>query len=242
MTNYIKLKYCIKCLWTCDGTNSHCPIYAVSDPKCDKLSQKCKELHNKSCSDCCNILEIFSQIKQFCDKELNQELKEDLLYDINTIEEDIGLYMKHIIWDCQQEKAKQDVLEHLGNNNIFWIKEWSQKILPQKFREPQQDYFGKKEMSQHVDVIYLKQDNELKKYIYFTLLQKCEENLAHTLSLTDHVCQPIKTDFSNVKNVYKKSDNAGCYAGNGYLLGQYHILKERDLTLIRHDFNEPHKG
>ena len=125
MTNYIKLKYCIKCLWTCDGTNSHCPIYAVSDPKCDKLSQKCKELHNKSCSDCCNILEIFSQIKQFCDKELNQELKEDLLYDINTIEEDIGLYMKHIIRDCQQEKTKQDVLEHLGNNDIFWIKDWS---------------------------------------------------------------------------------------------------------------------
>ena len=113
---------------TCGGTNRHCPIYAVSDPKCDKLSQKCKELHNKSCLDCCNKSEIFSQIKQFCDKELNQELKENLLYDINTIEKDIGLYMKHIIQDCQQEKAKQDVIKHLGNN-IFWI---------QKFWESQQ--------------------------------------------------------------------------------------------------------
>ena len=54
MTNYIKLKYCINCLQIFDGTNSHCPIYAASDPKCDKLSQKCTELHNKSCSDCCN--------------------------------------------------------------------------------------------------------------------------------------------------------------------------------------------
>ena len=26
---------------------------------------------------------------------------------------------------------------------MIWIRDWSQKILPQKFREPQ-DYFGKK--------------------------------------------------------------------------------------------------
>ena len=65
-------------------------------------------------------------------------------------------------------------------------------------------------------------------------------NLAHTFSVTGHVCQQIKTDFPNVKNNYKKSDNAGCYAGNG--LGEYHILKEKDLTLIRHGFNEPRRG
>ena len=109
---------------------------------------------------------------------------------MNKIEEDIGLYMKHIIRDCQQENAKQDLLEHLGNSYIFWIKDWSQTFLPQKFREPQQDYFGKKGMSQHVDVIYLKQDNEIKKYVYFTLLQKCEQNLAHTLIVSCIFCLP----------------------------------------------------
>ena len=61
------------------------------------------------------------------------------------------------------------------------------------------------------------------------------------MSVTDHVCQQIKTDFPNVKNVYKKSDNAGCYADNDYLLGKY-ILKEKDLTLICHDLNESQRG
>ena len=56
---------------------------------------------------------------------------------------------------------------------MFWIKDWSQKILPRKFREPQQDYFGNKGMTQHVDVIYTKKDNNLKNYVYFTYLQKC---------------------------------------------------------------------
>ena len=44
-------------------------------------------------------------------------------------------------------------------------------------------------MSQHVDVIYIKQDNEIEKYIYFMLLQKCNQNLAQILSVTEHVFQ-----------------------------------------------------
>ena len=81
------------------------------------------------------------------------------MYDINNFEEDTALYMKHIIWDCQQEKAKQDILENLGNDDVFCVKDWSQKILLQNFREPQQDYFGEKGMSHHMDVIHIKQEN-----------------------------------------------------------------------------------
>ena len=120
------------------------------------------------------------------------------------------------------------MLENLGDNGIFWIKDWSQEILPRKFREPQQGYFGKKGMSQHVDVIYMKKDNNLHKYVYFTLLQKCDQNLTQTLSVTDHVCKQIKADFPNIKNIFSKSDNARCCSGNGYLEGACHILKEND--------------
>ena len=55
----------------------------------------------------------------------------------------------------------------------------------------------------------------------FTLLQKCDQNLAQT----DHVSQQIKAGFSKIKNVFSKSDNLGCYSGNGHLEGVCHILK-----------------
>ena len=108
------------------------------------------------------------------------------------------LYLKHIIQDCQQEKAKRDTLQNLGDKDIFWIKDWLLKILPRKFREPHQDYFGKKGMSQHVDVIYMKKDNNLHKYVHFTLLQKCDQNMAQTMSVTGHVFKQIKADFPNI--------------------------------------------
>ena len=77
--------------------------------------------------------------------EKNKEICKDLLYVVNNYEEDLTLYLKHIIRDCQQEKAKGDTLQNLGDKDIFWIKDWSQKILLRKFREPHQDYFNKKE-------------------------------------------------------------------------------------------------
>ena len=53
-------------------------------------------------------------------------------------------------------------------------------------------------MSQHVDVIYMKKDNNLHKYVHFTLLQKCDQNMAQTMSVTGHVFKQIKADFPNI--------------------------------------------
>ena len=54
---------------------------------------------------------------------------QDLLYVVDNYEEDVMLYLKHTIADSQQEKAKRDMLESLGDNDIFWIKGrfWSKK-------------------------------------------------------------------------------------------------------------------
>ena len=80
-------------------------------------------------------------------------------------------------------------------------------------------------MSQHVDVIYMKKDNNLHKYVHFTLLQKCDQNMAQTMSVTGHVFKQIKADFPNI--IYWRA----C-----------HILKQNGFSLIKHDFNEPQKG
>ena len=72
-------------------------------------------------------------------------------------------------------------------------------------------------------------------------MQRCKQNLTQTLSVIEYVCQQIKTDFPNIKNAYKKSHNAGCYSSNGYIVGEYHILKEKGVTLIQDNFNEPQR-
>ena len=84
--------------------------------------------------------------------EKNKEMLQDLLYVVDNYEEDVMLYLKHTIADCQQDKAKRDMLENLGDNDIFWIK----------------GRFWSKKNESACYVIYMKKDNNLHKYVYFT--------------------------------------------------------------------------
>ena len=85
--------------------------------------------------------------------EKNKEMLQDLSYVLDNYEEDVMLYLKHTIGDCQQEKAKRDMLENFGDNDIFWIK----------------GRFWSKKNESACYVVYMKKDNNLHKYVYFTL-------------------------------------------------------------------------
>ena len=102
----------------------------------------------------------------------------------------------------QQNNAKINITKNVDNN---WVKDWSQKVLAQKYREPQKDYFGKKGLASML-MSYIR-----KKMMYFRsryILQFCEQNLYQTLAVTEHVANQTKKDYPNIKDGYMKYDNA----------------------------------
>ena len=111
--------------------------------------------------------------------------------------------------------------------------------MPAKFRESQQDYYGKKGISLHVDVILMKQQNLLKKHVYFTVIQRCEQGISDTLILADVVLDQFCEDFPLVSEVYIKSGNVGSYHRNYCLEVLYNICKNKNIKLLRYDYNEP---
>ena len=42
--------------------------------------------------------------------------------------------------------------------------------------------------------------------------------------------------------LYRKLDNAGCYAGSSDAEIEYSLCKKYDINLLRHDYNEPQCG
>nr|XP_047137534.1 uncharacterized protein LOC100207340 [Hydra vulgaris] len=46
-------------------------------------------------------------------------------------------------------------------------------------------------------------------------------------------------DQPHIKKMFTKSDNAGCYQGNLSAEAIYNVCKERDIKLLRYDYNEP---
>ena len=59
---------------------------------------------------------------------------EDKIYDVKNSIEDIISYIKHQIRDSQQSEAKSSTFEHLDANTALWLKDYVQKVLPDKHR------------------------------------------------------------------------------------------------------------
>ena len=191
------------------------------------------------CNDCVQLWQAINDVSELADKStpINQ-------YDTKTAIADIKAYVSHLIRDVQQQKAKVYAFSCLEKDEtaLFWLKDYCQKVIPMKFREGQVDYFGKKGMSLHVDVLFRLVDGEMKKFVYFTAMQRSDQDAEDILALAEHVLKQIKLDHPDVKTIYTKSDNASCYHNSIGPEALYRLCLEKNLTLLRYDFNEPCRG
>ena len=70
-------------------------------------------------------------------------------------------------------------------------------------------------------------------------MYRSDQDVVETLCALDHVLAQMKIDHPNLKGLYRKSDNASCYAGNCFGEVEYLLCKEHNINLYRHDYNEP---
>ena len=132
--------------------------------------------HDQYCSDCIDLLSVLNEGKELAHTMPNgNENKEENVYNIAHATSTIFNWMKHILQGVKQNQAKQYAMTQISSLCGFWICDWAQKVIPSKFRESQHDYYAKKGMSLHVDVLILKTNNdEIRKYTYFTTLDNCD--------------------------------------------------------------------
>ena len=94
-------------------------------------------------------------------------------------------------------------------------------------------------MALHVDVIFTKENDQLKKRVYFTAVYRFEQGLIDALCLADVVLGKVKENLPGLKNLYAKSNNASSYHGNYYIEVLDNLCKEKQLALLKYDYNEP---
>ena len=151
-------------------------------------------------------------------------------------------WMHHILRSVKQHKAKEYAFSRLDENTGLWLSDWAQKVILVLFREGQREYFGKRGMSLHIDVLFRKVDNILLKNVYHTAISKCDQDTRDTLCISSHVIKQMKSDFPELKCLFRKSDNAGCYSANSVAELTHKICKENEIQLLRYDYNEPQRG
>lgn len=237
---YLKIGYATHCRF--DATcASHCTSHSLSNPKDECFQVECTVPHSSTCDQCDNIMETIDFIAMSISR-YEGEQKEDLKYDFENAKLKIMEWMSHIIRGVQQNEAKVNAFAQLNEENGLWIRDWAQKVLPVKYRESQKEYFGKKGLSLHIDVFFYKSNDTLMKSVYFTVISRSDQDVYSTLCVAEVVIKQFQVDYPNIKILRAKSDNAGCYSGNGYIESEYLICKKNGIELKSHDFNEPQKG
>ena len=165
------------------------------------------------------------------DKQAAEHGNPDLVYDVQVTIADVVAHMKHQIHNAQRKQAKAMAINLLDEEYTFWLED-CQKVLPSKFGQGQKEYFGKKGMTLHVDVIFFLDSNgDLQKNVYPTTIYRCDQGITDSLSIVNLLLDKLHKDLPKVKDLYPKSDNAESYHRNSYTEALYVMCKDKGFTL-----------
>ena len=243
---YFKTEYRNHCQQDDSGCPDHCPMFALSDANDSDLKEQCAHKHSTSCSQCDDISiclgKIGNVIKSRDTKFYSKEQQEDILYDFERATKAISQWKAHIMRSTNQERAKQEILEKLDPNSNLIVMDWAMKFLQIRFREKQSDSYGKRGLSWHVSSVVSRDEltRELKVTSFVHLFDQCTQDWFAVASIIEHLLKYLKVN--DVKSVYLRSDEAGCYHSNFLIASVKDIGETVGIAGESYDFSEPQSG
>lgn len=128
--------------------------------------------------------------------------------------------------------------------------DWAMKWLQLKYRESQNEWFGKKGLPWHLThVIRTKQSAttspSVKAFEHRTfchVFNYCGQTGRTVVSILHDVLTRLRLENSKLDKVYVRADNAGCYHGSEFLLSVQKLYEETGVLVRRIDFSEAQAG
>ena len=203
---------------------THCTTFGLSDPKCAEHHSNCSHVHTSHFPDCINIIVTLDQINQKIQKIVDKDIEREARFDFENASEHIIEWSRRNLCAARQDAEKKSIISQMDEDEAFYTFDWDQKILPQKHREAQTTYFGKKGMSVLVGSFVWKDQvpwfaststttTSISPPTYSTesyivaITDAAQTELA-TLSAGEIITKQFKIDRPHVKKLHKRTDNA----------------------------------
>ena len=171
------------------------------------------------CSDCETLKFVLEDIEDkvqiLCQDPRTHDQRDDILHDLRQAKKDILEWKSHRMRSVNQEKAKEEMISRLDDSTVMVMMDWAMKFQQTKYREKQQEWFGKRGLSWHVSSVVSKHaDNQVKVQSYIHLIDSCSQDWYSVFSILESVLKTVKKENHVVRNAYLRSDEAGCYHSN----------------------------
>ena len=84
---------------------------------------------------------------------------------------------------------------------MFLVQDWAMKFMPRKFREPQSDWFAKRELPWHITVaIRMSEESEhFESQTYVHVFQNCSQDSAVVVSIMQYCLVSLKEEMPELE-------------------------------------------
>lgn len=219
-------------------------VYSLSDPADKDLIQKCSHNHDALCSQCEGLKSVLNLITREVNKVAyaSNEDRDETIFLLNSSIQAIKSWKQHLLRAARQDQARLDILDSLDDKSILLVNDWAMKFLPEKYRESQSNWFGKRGLSWHISVVYRRVAGVLQWQGFIHIIQSCTQDSYAVVPIVQHVLKTIKQEHSEIKTAFLRQDNAGCYHAAYNLLSCPDISASSGIKIQRVDFSDPQGG
>lgn len=124
------------------------------------------------------------------------------------------------------------------------------KWLQLKYRESQNEWFGKKGLPWHITHIVRAKpasttSSAVKSFEHRTMchvFNYCGQTGRTVVSILSDVLKRLRSENPKLETVYLRADNAGCYHGSEFMLAVKKLYDETGVLIRRADFSEAQSG
>ena len=221
----------------------HCSTYSLNDNKDDAYNTPCNHTHDKACAQCEELKDVLQSIENYLNHiQVTDDEMDDLRYDFHHAAHEIQAWKAHQLRSVRQDMARTDILDRLDDSSVLITQDWAMKFLPQKYRESQSDWFGKRGISWHISVVVRRKHGVLQSQSFVHIVENSNQDSLLVVRIVEHVLRTLKNEHPELLTAFLRQDNAGCYHSSVMLAACSLMSKRTGIAVGRVDFSDPQGG
>ena len=219
-------------------------MFALSDCTNPDLRQQCDHRHEDVCEQCESLNSTLAAISEAVARAPfhTDDDRDEAVYLTNHATLAIQSWKCHLLRSAHQDKARLDVIDALNEETVFIVNDWTMKFLPQRYRESQADWFGKRGISWDISVVYRRVGGVLQWQGFIHVIQSCSQGSSAVVAIMQHVLTTLKQEHPEINTAYFRQDNAGCYHSSRTILACQHMGTRCGIRVARIDFSDVQGG
>ena len=223
-------------------SESNCPFHCMSW----LLDESGSCEYSSECSVCIERFHLFDDINAtILSTQLSNDRKAYYVKSIHKVQENLQAYIGHLVRGKYQRMRFMKEIEQLQPGETIAVSDYMMKLLLQKFREPQRDWYAKKGVSVHGTMFFYKSSDsgQIEVEIHDVFSNgDCVQNWFFTASAFEATFSNFSAKHKDITKLYIWSDNGPHYHNTSLVLWLMRFSELCPIRILRYSFFEAQKG